>query len=222
VHDRQFGAGFIKICSYFPYPAKVWVNGHEWAKRQAAQAGIGFAGLANGFASREDPAGLQAICDRFGPADVQAFFDRWTRVIPAPFTPADRAAGYWWELSMRQVEVSRTLVFDDPRRARGWHARRMRVAAASGWSPNSWAIRATQARTPSRRITRLIAWAAAPAVGASDGCSPEANSARHRAWLTFSLVTASCVMVGISHHPVSYFLAFTIRHLGAGHFRVRP
>jgi hypothetical protein len=23
VHDRQFGAGFIKICSYFPYPAKV-------------------------------------------------------------------------------------------------------------------------------------------------------------------------------------------------------
>ena len=31
---------------------------------------------------------------------------------------ADRAAGYWWELSMRQVEVSRTLVLDDPRRAR--------------------------------------------------------------------------------------------------------
>src|SRR5215469_10882111 len=84
VHDRQFGAGFIKICSYFPYPAKVWVNGHEWAKRQATQAGIGFAELANGFASCEDPAGLQAICDRFGPADVPAFFDRWTAVIPAP------------------------------------------------------------------------------------------------------------------------------------------
>jgi hypothetical protein len=41
-------------------------------------------------------------------------------VIPTPFTAADRAAGYWWELSMRQVEVSRTLVFDDPRRARGF------------------------------------------------------------------------------------------------------
>jgi hypothetical protein len=120
VRDRQFGAGFIKICSYFPYPAKVWVNGHEWAKRQAARAGIAFTELANGFASCDDPAGLQAICDRFGPADVQAFFDRWMRVIPAPFTPADRAAGYWWELSMRQVEVSRTLVFDDPRRARGF------------------------------------------------------------------------------------------------------
>jgi hypothetical protein len=28
--------------SYFPYPAKIWINGHEWAKRQAAIAGIAF------------------------------------------------------------------------------------------------------------------------------------------------------------------------------------
>jgi hypothetical protein len=40
--------------------------------------------------------------------------------IPTPPTRADRAGGYWWELSMREVEVSRTLVFDDPRRARGF------------------------------------------------------------------------------------------------------
>jgi hypothetical protein len=37
-----------------------------------------------------------------------------------PFGPADHDAGYWWELSMRQVEVSRTLVFDAPRRARAF------------------------------------------------------------------------------------------------------
>jgi len=120
VNDRQFGPGFIKICSYFPYPAKVWLNGHEWAKRQAARAGFSFTALGNGFASCDEPRQLQAICDRFGPADVQAFFDRWTTVIPTPFTAADRAAGYWWELSMRQVEVSRTLVFDQPRRARAF------------------------------------------------------------------------------------------------------
>ena len=41
-------------------------------------------------------------------------------MIPTPFTAADRAAGYFFELSMRQVEVSRTLVFDDPRRARSF------------------------------------------------------------------------------------------------------
>ena len=118
VLDPDFGVGFIKICTYFPYPAKVWVNGHEWAKRQLDHAGIGYTALANGFATCEDPTALAAICDRFGPDDVQGFFDRWTPQIPTPFTPADRAAGYWWELSMRQVEMSRTLVLDDPRRAR--------------------------------------------------------------------------------------------------------
>jgi hypothetical protein len=51
---------------------------------------------------------------------VQCFFDRWITSIPTPFTREDRAAGYWWELSMRQVEVSRTLVLDDPRRARSF------------------------------------------------------------------------------------------------------
>lgn len=120
VADAEFGPGFVKICTYFPYPAKVWVNGHEWAKHQARGAGLPFGELANGFASCPDPAALQAICDRFGPADIEAFLERWTRVIPVPWTEADRAAGYFWELSMRQVEVSRTIVFDDPRRARGF------------------------------------------------------------------------------------------------------
>ena len=36
------------------------------------------------------PGGLQAICDRFGPDDIEAFFARWTAVIPTPFTEADR------------------------------------------------------------------------------------------------------------------------------------
>jgi hypothetical protein len=68
--DNDFGPGFIKVCTYFPYPVKVWLNGHEWAKRQAARAGIGFTELSNGFATATDPAGLQAICDRLGPGSV--------------------------------------------------------------------------------------------------------------------------------------------------------
>ena len=116
--DPAFGLGFIKICSYFPYPLKLWVNGHDWAKRQAAAEGLAFAPLANGFASCEEPARLQTICDRLTPAKLQAFFDYWIVRIPCPFTRADRLAGYWWQLSMRQIEVSRTLVLDAPRRAR--------------------------------------------------------------------------------------------------------
>ena len=108
------------VCTYFPYPAKVWVNGHEWAKRQAAKAHLEFTELANGFASCAEPKKLQRICDRLGPGHIQAFFDRWMRRLPLPLTMGDRRAGYWWELSMRQIEVSRTIVFDAPRRARSF------------------------------------------------------------------------------------------------------
>src|SRR5436190_17157173 len=120
IWDNKMGSGFIKICTYFPYPVKAWINGHEWAKRQALAAGIGFTALSNGFASCEDPAGLQAICDRFGPGTVQVWFERWMARITLPLTGADRDAGYWWELSVRQVETSRTLVFDDDCHARAF------------------------------------------------------------------------------------------------------
>ena len=48
------------------------------------------------------------------------FFERWMSILPLPLTEADRTAGYWWELPMRQVETSRTIVFDAPRRARSF------------------------------------------------------------------------------------------------------
>lgn len=118
--DRQFGEGFIKICTYFPYPGKVWLNGHSWAMRQADRAGLSYTELKNGFATCSDPKRLQRICDRLGPGDLQGFFDRWITRIPTPLTKADRKAGYWWDLSMRQVEVSRTIVFDAPRKARSF------------------------------------------------------------------------------------------------------
>ncbi len=117
---RRFRARVHEGVRLLSVPDEVWVNGHEWAKRQAAKAGIGFSELSNGFASSTDPAALQAICDRLGPGAIQVFAERWWSILPLPLTEHDRGAGYWWELSMRQVETSRTLVFDAPRRARGF------------------------------------------------------------------------------------------------------
>ena len=120
VWDEDFGGGFVKVCSYFPYPMKVWVNGHEWAKRQALKAGIGFEALSNGFFSCDDPAALQQICDRLGPEDIQGFAERWWARLPLPLDESARRDGYWWELSMRQIEVSRTIAFTAPRFARSF------------------------------------------------------------------------------------------------------
>jgi len=99
--DDDFGPAFVKVCAYFPYPMKIWVNGHEWAKRQALKAGVGFTELSNGFAACTDPVALQAICDRLGPGAIRVFAERWWSILPLPLTEHDRAAGYWWELSMR-------------------------------------------------------------------------------------------------------------------------
>ncbi len=118
--DAEVGPAFIKICAYVPYPGKIWLNGHEWAKRQAIQAGIGFRELSNGFAACEDPSALQAICDRLGPGVIRVFAERWWARLPLPFTARDRAAGYWWDISMRQVEIAKTIVFTAPRQARSF------------------------------------------------------------------------------------------------------
>ena len=48
------------------------------------------------------------------------FAQRWLHRLPLPLGPKDHDAGYWWEVSMRQVEISRTIVFDAPRHARGF------------------------------------------------------------------------------------------------------
>ena len=104
----------IKFCSYFPYNAKLCINGNEWAKRQTAKAGIGFTALDNGFAAVDDPVALQRICDRLGEEQIDALLRKWLARLPHPFTAADRAAGYRYELSILQAEFSLTQMLDKP------------------------------------------------------------------------------------------------------------
>ncbi|MFY9887008.1 MAG: hypothetical protein WAK71_01750 [Streptosporangiaceae bacterium] len=120
LHDAGFGPAFIKVCTYCPWPVKVWVNGHEWARQQARKLGLGFTELSNGFAACDDPGLLQRICDSLQPGSIEVFFQRWLHRLPLPLAAADRDAGWWRELSMAQVEVSRTIVFTQPRYARAF------------------------------------------------------------------------------------------------------
>ena len=65
--DADFGPFFLKFCSYFPYNAKLCLNGHEWAKRQAARAGIGHTALDNAFAAAQVAGPPAAPVHRGGP-----------------------------------------------------------------------------------------------------------------------------------------------------------
>jgi hypothetical protein len=120
LQDPDFGPAFIKVCSYAPFGIKVYLNGHEWAKRQLTKAGMAFEALANGFLSCADPVQLQATCDRLGETEIQAFFVKWLSHLPLPLTVADRAAGYTYRLAIWQMEVSRTQVFAEPRQGRAF------------------------------------------------------------------------------------------------------
>lgn len=114
VQDPEWGPAFLKFGTYVPYPIKLCLNGHEWVKQQLRRANVAFESLDNGFLACADPAHLQTICDALGPAEVQAFFDRWTARLPSPLTAADHAAGYTHRLALQQVEVSLTQVFARP------------------------------------------------------------------------------------------------------------
>jgi hypothetical protein len=116
--DPEWGPAFIKVCSYAPYAIKICLNGHEWAKRQLQRRRLRFTALDHGFLSCADPDALQTICDRLTAADIDAFFTRWQAQLPLPLTSAHRAAGFDYHLSLLQVEVSRTQVFDRPLRGR--------------------------------------------------------------------------------------------------------
>ncbi len=70
--DRDFGPFFLKFSSYFPYNAKLCLNGHEHAKRQLAKAGIAFEALDNGIQSCAAPERLAAICDGLSDAKIDA------------------------------------------------------------------------------------------------------------------------------------------------------
>ncbi|MGH9205432.1 MAG: hypothetical protein ACRD1G_02560 [Acidimicrobiales bacterium] len=164
--DADFGPFFIKFCSYFPYNAKVCLNGNEWAKCQAAKAGMDFEPLDNGFASCEDPAHLQRICDRLSPKKIDALARKWLARLPHPFSGADRRAGYRYDLSILQAEFSLTQVLDRPLTGRVFFEEVIRDNLDIG-RPDQVSLifeKRVNRRTPGRFRTRVITVGVTPSL----------------------------------------------------------
>lgn len=170
--DADFGPFFLKFCSYFPYNAKLCLNGHHWAQRQAAKAGIGFTALDNAFAAVDDVDGLQALCDTLGPTQIQALLDKWLARLPDPFTNDDRAAGYRYDLSILQAEFSLTQMLDSPVTGRIFFEHVIRDNLDIGRADHVGLIfgrhiqRGRKRPTPSRFRTRVITEGVTPSLHA--------------------------------------------------------
>jgi hypothetical protein len=156
--DRDFGPFFIKFCSYFPYNAKVCLNAHEYLKRQAAKRRIPFEPLDNGIAACAHPRRLQAIADGLTPGRIDALVRKWLRLLPHPFTAADQAAGYSYDISILQAEFSLTQVLDRPLTGRVFFEEVIRENLDIGRPDQVQLIfdRRVTRRTPGRFRTRVI------------------------------------------------------------------
>jgi hypothetical protein len=156
--DRDFGPFFLKFCSYFPYTARLCVNGHEYLKRQLAHEGIAFEALDNGLLSCADPARAQAICDALGAEQLDALLRKWLARLPHPFTPDDQRAGYRYELSILQAEFALTQVLDRPLTGRVFFEAVIREHLDLGRPDQVQLIfdRRVTRRTPGRFRTRVI------------------------------------------------------------------
>lgn len=158
IWDPEWGRAFWKTNAYAPYPIWIWLNGHEFAKRQLEKSRIGFIALDNGFRACDDPVRLQQICNSLGPGAVQRFFWRWYWRLPSPFTRDDLRAGYVYELATRQFEVSDTRVFDRPQSGRAFFEGVIRDHLDIGRPRNVVLIfdRKLQSNTPGTFSTKVI------------------------------------------------------------------
>ena len=111
--DEDFGPFFLKFCSYFPYTAKLCINGHEYLKRQLDKAGIAYEALDNGILTCQNPEALQKIANSLTPAKIDQLLRKWLAKPPL-FTLQDRRAGDRYDVSILQAEFSLTQVLDRP------------------------------------------------------------------------------------------------------------
>jgi hypothetical protein len=158
IDDKDFGPLFIKVCSYAPWGTKLCLNGHEWAKRQLDSKGIAYESLDNGFLSCAEPRKLQGICDSLGPEQIEGVFRKWLQRIPLPLREQDRRAGYDWALSIWQMEVSLTQIFDRPLQGRRFFEEIIRDNLDLGRPDRVQLVfdRVVSRRTPGEFRTRVI------------------------------------------------------------------
>src|SRR5580704_5727228 len=164
--DRDFGPFFLKFCTYFPFNAKLCLNGHEYAKRQLAQKGIAFEALDNGVLSCADSERLQQICDGLSAEKIDRLLRKWLRLLPHPFTGADRKAGYRYDISILQAEFSLTQVLDQPAHGRLFFEQVIRENLDLGRPDEVQLIfnRTITRRTPGRFRTRVVTPDVAPSL----------------------------------------------------------
>ncbi len=164
--DEDFGPFFLKFSSYFPYNAKLCINGHEYVKRQLAKEGITFEALDNGLLTCAQPQRAQKLCNGLSAKKIDALLRKWLARLPHPFPAQDRAAGYRYDVSTLQAEFSLTQVLDRPLSGRIFFEEVIRENLDLGRPDQVQLIfnRRVSKRTPGRFRTRVLTEGVTPSL----------------------------------------------------------
>jgi len=156
--DEDFGPFFLKFSSYFPYGAKLCINGHEYLKKQLAKEGIAFEALDNGILSCVNPERMHQIAQGLSAEKIDALLRKWLEILPHPCAPAHREAGFQYDVSVVQAEFSRTQVLDRPATGRAFFEEVIRENLDIGRPEQVQLIfdRRVTKRTPGKFRTRVV------------------------------------------------------------------
>jgi hypothetical protein len=111
LNDAHCGRMWIRVCPYFPFNVRVWMNGHNWLALQMRQQGIAFVQRDNLFTDCDNPERLQQLADAFGPQDIYRSVDFWLPHLIPFFSAEEREQGYRHQLYMAQMEYCHNLIF---------------------------------------------------------------------------------------------------------------
>jgi hypothetical protein len=112
INDREWGKMFVRVCPYFPFSARVYLNQHHWLAQQMRRRGIGFRQDENAFLRCQDPAALQQLADSLQSADIVDRVQKWLAYLTPFFSRQERQQqGCQHRLFFAQVEYCHNLIF---------------------------------------------------------------------------------------------------------------
>jgi hypothetical protein len=115
LRDADWGRMFLRICPYFPFNTRVYVNQHERLARQLEAERISFQQAGNAFVAGAAPTRLQQLADGLTTGDLETTVQHWLGELVPFYTTQDprRTSDYMYRLFVNQAEYCTNLIFDE-------------------------------------------------------------------------------------------------------------
>jgi hypothetical protein len=114
LRDSDWGRMFLRICPYFPFNARVYVNQHEHLVRQLEWERIRFQQAGNAFVECAAPDRLQQLSDGLASAHLEATVQHWLgELVPFYTSESHCTFAHRYRLFVSQAEYCTNLIFDE-------------------------------------------------------------------------------------------------------------